>query len=99
MRLMAEVEEVARGWRMLTIDHLTIDSPEGAALYEQVMDLFAEMATGRECRQHATSSSLTLGICGPNAEERIDRLRTRLDDLNPPSFWGGHQWEIRDGAR
>ncbi|MEU2801693.1 hypothetical protein [Streptomyces sp. NPDC006863] len=40
MLLMAETEQAACGWRKLIIDHLTFDSPEGAALCQQVMDLF-----------------------------------------------------------
>lgn len=97
--LVAEAALVAAGWRFLTVDGLTVDSQADLDRYEQVLAAFDDAAAGRERRHQSTSSCLTVGIRGPDAEQRIAWLRERIAELNPASFWGGRQWDLRDAAR
>ena len=97
--LAAEAEQLATGWRFVTIDGLTIDCEADLERYEQVLSAFDEAAAGCERRHASTSSRLTLGIRGAGAGQRIAALRARLDALNPPGVWSACRWEIRDGAR
>jgi hypothetical protein len=97
--LVAEAAQVAEGWRFLTVDGITAESEQDLHLYEQVLFAFDEAASGHESRYASTSSQLTLGIRGQDAGQRIAELRCRVAALNPPGFWSGQRWQIRDGAR
>jgi hypothetical protein len=99
--LVAEAAYLAAGWRFLTIDGLTVDCEADLETYNEVLCAFDEAAAGREHRYAATSSRLTLGICGAGAEQRIAALRARLAALNPSDAWSpsARRWEIRDGGR
>jgi hypothetical protein len=96
--LIAEAEMAAAGWRFITVDGLTVESEADLDLYEQVLSAFDEAASGRQGRHASTSSRLTLGIRGEDAEDRI-MAQARLAELNPPGAWGASRWEVRDGLR
>jgi hypothetical protein len=97
--LVAEAAQVAEGWRFLTIDGITVESEGDLDLYELVLFAFDEAVGSRQSRYASTSSQLTLGIRGEDADQRIDELRRRVAEINPPSPWSGRRWQIRDGAR
>jgi hypothetical protein len=98
--LASEAEMIAAGWRFLTVDGITVESEEDLRLLEQVLDAYDTAGAGIPERRHmSTHSRMTFGLRGPGAEAGIAALRARLDKLNPPSYWEGHRWEIRDGYR
>ena len=99
--VVAEAAYLAAGWRFLTSEGLTVDCEADLETCNEVLCAFDEAAAGREHRSATTSSRLTPGIRGADAEQRIAALRARLAALNPPDAWSPpvRRWEIRDGAR
>jgi hypothetical protein len=96
--LVAEAAQLAAGWRFVTIDGIAVGCEEDLELYEQVLFAFDEVARGRESRHASTSSRLTLGIRGEDADQRIAGLWGCIDALNPRDPWSGRRWEVRDDA-
>lgn len=97
--IVAEAGDIARGWRFLTVNNLAPNGHADALLYERLLDTFDEAGGVRECRHHGRRNSLTFGIRGKDAEQRIAWLYARLDKLKPPEQPGRGSWDIRDGAR
>jgi hypothetical protein len=57
-----------------------------------------DAAAGISAPQYlSTSSRVTSGLRGPEAQQRVATLRARLEELNPPSRQD--RWEVRDGHR
>lgn len=93
-----EAEARAQGWRFLTVVGVVTDDPHDADLYQQVIRAHTEAAGDRPMRYYGNSSSLTMGIRGDDAQQRIEELRTRLEQMNPPSWPPGtHRWSIEGG--
>jgi hypothetical protein len=97
--LVAEAELAAAGWRFVTIDGLTVESETDLDLYEEALFAFDAAAGSRQSCHASSSSRLTFGIRGADAQERVKALRARLEELNPPGICGGRRWQIRDGGR
>ena len=105
--LVAEAEQAAFGWAYLTVDGIDIESEPDLERYLRALEVFGEVAAGRQCRCCSTSCCLTFGIRGEaagqrtrgeDASARIAVLHARLDALNPQGLFGP-RWDIRDGAR
>lgn len=97
--LVMEAQLIAGGYRHLTIDGITLEDQDDMDLHDRVLTVFQEIVGDRSGHRFGTSSTLTLGIQGDDADERIADLRQAVEELNPPGCWGGQRWEIRDGAR
>ncbi|PRY01031.1 hypothetical protein [Allonocardiopsis opalescens] len=97
--LIAEADQIAGGWRFVTVEGIIVDTARELELYEQVLEIFDQVAGSRPARHSATPTRLTLAVWGPDAQERADELIRRVRALNPQRLWGGFQWEIRDSAR
>ncbi|MBF9072556.1 hypothetical protein [Streptacidiphilus fuscans] len=97
--LVAEAGDIAHGWRFLTLDNLTPLGRSDALLYEKALDTFEQAAGDRQRRHRGGPHSLTFGIRGDDADQRIAWLHARLEALNPPDPLGFASWDIRDGAR
>jgi hypothetical protein len=97
--LNTEAAHLAAGWRFVTVDGLAIESETDLDRYEQALSAFDEAAAGHQSRHMSSSSRVTFGIRGDDAEQQIAVLRARLEKLNPPGPWGPRRWEIRVGAR
>ncbi|SEM62619.1 hypothetical protein [Streptacidiphilus jiangxiensis] len=95
----AEASDAADGWRFLTVDNLAPNGHADALRYEKALDAFDRAAGDLECRHRGRRHGLTFGIRGDDAEQRIAWLRTRLEELRPPTLPGHGTWDIRDGAR
>lgn len=77
--LVAEAAQLAAGWRFVITDGIAIECADDLELYERVLFAFHEAARSRENRHASTSSRLTLGIRGEDADQHIAALRVRLD--------------------
>ncbi|WP_188196641.1 hypothetical protein [Nonomuraea sp. SYSU D8015] len=80
----------------LTIDGLdrTTDQRKLIRLRGRVHAAARVAAEGRHTTYHATDSAITIGIQGPDAQERINQLRNALSKLTTK-----HGWTIRDEPR
>jgi len=97
--LAAEAEQLAAGWRFVTIDGLTIDCEADLERYEQVLSAFDETAAG--CERRRAKHLIPADPRYPRRRRRAAHrgARARLDAPNPPGVWSACRWEIRDGAR
>ncbi|WP_406314812.1 hypothetical protein OHA77_40445 [Streptosporangium sp. NBC_01639] len=79
----------------LTIDGLDrVDPRKLVALRGRVHAAARTAAEGRATTYHATDSTITIGIRGPDAAERINQLRHALAKLITK-----HGWTTRDEPR
>ena len=80
----------------LTIDGLDRESdPQKATRLRGRINAAARTAAEqRQTSYHATDSTITIGIRGPDARERIDQFRRALDKLA-----ARHGWTFRDAPR
>lgn len=82
--------------RYLTIDGLDRepDPQKATRLRGRINAAARTAAEQRQTSYHATDSTITIGIHGPDAQERINQLRRALDKLA-----ARHGWTFRDTPR
>ena len=80
----------------LTIDDLDREpNPQKATRLRGRINAAARTAAEqRQTSYHATDATITIGILGPDAQERIGQLRRALDKLAAK-----HSWTFRDAPR
>ncbi|WP_031171448.1 hypothetical protein [Streptosporangium roseum] len=80
----------------LTVDGLDheADPAKATRLRGRVHAAARTAAEHRHTTYHATDSTITIGIAGPDAQQRIDQLRTALAKLAIK-----HRWTLRDAPR
>ena len=79
----------------LTIDGLDCTDPQKLiALRGRIHAAARTAAEGRQTTYHATDSTITIGIRGPDAADRINQLRHALAKLITK-----HGWTTRDQPR
>ncbi|MGW0807883.1 hypothetical protein [Nonomuraea sp. NPDC002799] len=80
----------------LTIDGLDreTDHRKATRLRGRIHAAARSAAEGRHTTYHATDATITIGIRGPDAHERINQLRHALDKLITK-----HGWTTRDQPR
>jgi hypothetical protein len=85
--LVCEAEELARGWRHLTITHGDPDDLDASRQLSAFYETLRELASATNCfRARGQATFVTLTVAGPRADDSIDVLAAFARAANPGTW-------------
>lgn len=104
--LLAEAGQAALGWAYLTVSGIAVDTQADLERYHRALDVFEEVAAGRERRHYEGADYVTFAVRGQSCLGRlraedadwvIAELYDQMNRLKPPARRPG-SWQIQASA-